>query len=151
VQFEEKRGGKLGLFGPAVCFNSVPHALGSKSCAGANWRQGITSADVSILRTLVRRVYFFLKAMRLLHLVGSRGNSAEFPENTLPGTAFGDRSWRALHRVDVHLPTDGVPMVCNEIQFARVTGEDDADMSGAQMSALDVSQNNRFGDRFLGR
>jgi hypothetical protein len=41
-------------------------------------------------------------------------------------------------------------MVCDEHQLARVTGEDDADMSGAQMSALDVSQTNRFGDRFLG-
>jgi glycerophosphoryl diester phosphodiesterase len=41
-------------------------------------------------------------------------------------------------------------MVCDEHQLALVTGEDDADMSGAQMSALDVSQTNRFGERFLG-
>jgi glycerophosphoryl diester phosphodiesterase len=52
--------------------------------------------------------------------------------------------------LDVHLSMDGVPMVCDEHQLARVTGEDDVDLSGAQMSALDVSQTNRFGDRFLG-
>jgi glycerophosphoryl diester phosphodiesterase len=90
--------------------------------------------------------------MRLLHLVGYRGNSAEFPENTLPALRSAIAMGVRFIELDVHLSADGVPMVCDEHQLARVTGEDDADLdlSGAQMSALDVSQTNRFGDRFLG-
>ncbi len=88
--------------------------------------------------------------MRLLHLVGYRGNSAEFPENTLPALRSAIALGVRFIELDVHLSMDGVPMVCDEHQLARVTGEDDVDLSGAQMSALDVSQTNRFGDRFLG-
>jgi glycerophosphoryl diester phosphodiesterase len=88
--------------------------------------------------------------MRLLHLVGYRGNSAEFPENTLPALRSAIALGVRFIELDVHLSADGVPMVCDEHQLARVTGDDDADISGAQMSALDVSQTNRFGDRFLG-
>ena len=88
--------------------------------------------------------------MRLLHLVGYRGNSAEFPENTLPALRSAIALGARFIEFDVHLSADGVPMVCDEHQLARVTGDDDADISGAQMSALDVSQTNRFGERFLG-
>jgi len=88
--------------------------------------------------------------MRLLHLVGYRGNSAEFPENTLPALRSAIALGVRFIELDVHLSGDGVPMVCDEHQLARVTGDDDSDMSGAQMSALDVSQTNRFGERFLG-
>jgi glycerophosphoryl diester phosphodiesterase len=88
--------------------------------------------------------------MRLLHLVGHRGNSAEFPENTLPALRSAIALGIRFIELDVHLSTDGVPMVCDEHQLARVTGDDDADISGAQMSALDVSQTNRFGEKFLG-
>jgi glycerophosphoryl diester phosphodiesterase len=88
--------------------------------------------------------------MRLLHLVGYRGNSAEFPDNTLPALRSAIALGVRFIELDVHLSMDGVPMVCDEHQLARVTGEDDVDLSGAQMSALDVSQTNRFGDRFLG-
>jgi glycerophosphoryl diester phosphodiesterase len=88
--------------------------------------------------------------MRLLHLVGYRGNSAEFPENTLPALRSAIALGVRFIEVDVHLSADGVPMVCDEQQLAQVTGEDDAEISGAQMSALDASQTNRFGERFLG-
>jgi len=90
--------------------------------------------------------------MRLLHLVGHRGNSAEFPENTLPALRSAIALGVRFIELDVHLSADGVPMVCNEQQLARVTGADadDTDLSGAQMQALDVSQTNIFGDKFLG-
>jgi glycerophosphoryl diester phosphodiesterase len=88
--------------------------------------------------------------MRLLHLVGYRGNSAEFPENTLPALRSAIALGVRFIELDVHLSSDGVPMVCDEHQLAIITGEDDAELSGAQISALDVSQTNRFGDRFLG-
>src|SRR6202011_1684354 len=90
------------------------------------------------------------KAMRLLHLVGYRGNSAEFPENSLPALRSAIALGVRFIELDVHLSADGVPMVCDEHELARVMGDDDSDMSGAQMSALDVSQTNRFGERFLG-
>jgi glycerophosphoryl diester phosphodiesterase len=88
--------------------------------------------------------------MRLLHLVGYRGNSAEFPENTLPSLRSAIALGIRFIELDVHLSADGVPMVCDEYELARVTGDDDFTMTGAQMSALDVSQTNRFGERFLG-
>jgi len=90
--------------------------------------------------------------MRLLHLVGYRGNSAEFPENTLPALRSAIALGVRFIELDVHLSADGVPMVCNEHQLARVTGADAEtdDLSGAQMQALDVSQTNIFGDKFLG-
>jgi len=90
--------------------------------------------------------------MRLLHLVGYRGNSAEFPENTLPALRSAIALGVRFIELDVHLSADGVPMVCNEHQLARVTGADtdDTDLSGAQLQALDVSQTNIFGDKFLG-
>src|SRR5262249_60014911 len=91
-----------------------------------------------------------VRAMRLLHLVACRGNSAEFPENTLPALRSAIALGARFIQLDVHLASDGVPMVCDEHQLARVTGDDEADMSGAQMSALDVSQTNRVGDQSPG-
>jgi len=49
---------ELGLFGPAVGFNSCRTRLGPNPALAPTGDRGITSADVSILRTLVRRVYF---------------------------------------------------------------------------------------------
>ncbi len=88
--------------------------------------------------------------MRLLHLVGYRGNSAEFPDNTLPALRSAIALGVRFIALDVHLSSDGVPMVCDEHELARVTGDDEFTMTGVQMSAVDVSQTDRFGDRFLG-
>jgi glycerophosphoryl diester phosphodiesterase len=87
--------------------------------------------------------------MRLLHLVGYRGNSAEFPENTLPALRSALALGVRFIELDVHLSTEGIPMVCNEQELARVTGEE-VEMSSAQMAATDVSQRIRFGERYRG-
>jgi glycerophosphoryl diester phosphodiesterase len=87
--------------------------------------------------------------MRLLHLVGYRGNSAEFPENTLPALRSALALGVRFIELDVHLSSEGVPMVCNERELARVTGED-VELSSAQMAATDVSQKIRFGERYRG-
>ena len=87
--------------------------------------------------------------MRLLHLVGHRGNSAEFPENTLPALSSAIALGVRFIELDVHLSADGVPMVCNEQELARIAG-DEVEMSSAQMAATDVSQKIRFGDRYRG-
>ncbi len=88
--------------------------------------------------------------MKLLHLVGYRGNSAEFPENTLPALRSAIALGIRFIALDVHLSVDGVPMVCDEHELARVTGDDEFSMTGAQLSTVDVSQTGRFGERFLG-
>jgi glycerophosphoryl diester phosphodiesterase len=87
--------------------------------------------------------------MRLLHLVGYRGNSAEYPENTIPALRSALSLGVRFIELDVHLSAEGVPMVCNEQELARLAG-DDIEMSSAQMAATDVSQKIRFGERFSG-
>ena len=87
--------------------------------------------------------------MRLLHLVGYRGNSAEFPENTLPALRSALALGVRFIELDVHLSAEGVPMVCDEQELARIAGED-IEMSSAQMAATDVSQKIRFGERYRG-
>jgi glycerophosphoryl diester phosphodiesterase len=90
-----------------------------------------------------------LKPVRLLHLVGYRGNSAEFPENTLPALRSAIALGVRFIEIDVHLSADGIPMACNEEELSKVARYS-SNMSGAQMTALDVSQPHRFGERFLG-
>jgi glycerophosphoryl diester phosphodiesterase len=88
--------------------------------------------------------------MRLLHLVGYRGNSAEYPENTMPALRSALSLGVRFIELDVHLSAEGVPMVCNEHELARITSGEDIEMSCADMAATDVSQKIRFGERFSG-
>jgi glycerophosphoryl diester phosphodiesterase len=88
--------------------------------------------------------------MRLLHLVGYRGNSAEYPENTIPALRSALSLGVRFIELDVHLSAEGVPMVCNERELARITTCEDIEMSCADMAATDVSQKIRFGERFSG-
>src|SRR5579871_182803 len=84
--------------------------------------------------------------MRLLHLVGHRGNSAEFPENTLPALRSALALGVRFIHLDVHLSSDGVPVVCNEHSLARAGGN--TDMSAVQLATLDVGRSDLFGERF---
>ena len=87
-------------------------------------------------------------AMRLLHLVAYRGNSAEFPENSLLALRSAIALGVRFIEVDVHLSADGIPMACSEHALALVTGG--SELTAAQMSSLDVGQPERFGARFHG-
>jgi glycerophosphoryl diester phosphodiesterase len=58
--------------------------------------------------------YFAVKAPRLLHLVGHRGNSAEFPENTLPALRSAIALGVRFIAIDVHLSSDGAPVLYSE-------------------------------------
>src|SRR5579864_462784 len=89
-----------------------------------------------------------MPAMRLLHLVAHRGNSAEFPDNTLPALRSAVALGARFIDVDVHLSSDGIPMVCHEEQLAALGAG--LDLTGAQLSALDASQPTRFQRRFRG-
>jgi glycerophosphoryl diester phosphodiesterase len=85
--------------------------------------------------------------MRLLHLVARRGNSAEFPENTLPALRSAIALGARFIEIDVHLSADGTPMVFRDQELARLK---QATASAAELEQLDVSEPERFGDQFRG-
>src|SRR5882762_8946101 len=87
-----------------------------------------------------------MRALRLLHLVARRGNSLDFPENTLPALRSAIALGARFIEVDVHLSADGVPMVVNDRQLAHVARS--AGMSASQLATVDASQADRFGERF---
>jgi len=89
-----------------------------------------------------------MRARRLLHLVARRGNCAEFPDNTLPAVRSAIELGARFIEIDVHLSADGVPMIAHDRQLAVVPGVEQ--MSATQLAALDVSQAERFGERFRG-
>ncbi len=87
--------------------------------------------------------------MRLLHLVARRGNSADFPENTLPALRSAIALGARFIEIDVHLSSDGMPMVCRDEQLVRMESAAAA-LSAAQLEQLDVGETERFGERFRG-
>lgn len=89
-----------------------------------------------------------MKAFRLLHMVARRGNSRDFPENTLAALRSALALGARFIEFDVHVSSDGVPVVARDRQFARI--ERFEDLSAAQLGALPAGQPERFGDRFSG-
>jgi glycerophosphoryl diester phosphodiesterase len=87
-----------------------------------------------------------MKAFRLLHMVACRGNSHEFPDNTLAALRSALALGARFIEIDVHLSSDGVPVVAHDRQFARVANFED--MSSGQLAMLNAGQPERFGDRF---
>ena len=87
-----------------------------------------------------------MKAFRLLHMVARRGNSRDFPENTLAALRSALALGARFIEVDVHVCPDGVPVVARDRQFARVARFEE--MSAAQLAQLPCGQSERFGDRF---
>jgi glycerophosphoryl diester phosphodiesterase len=77
-----------------------------------------------------------MTAFRLLHLVARRGNSREFPENTLPALRSAIELGARFIEIDVHMASDGVPMVVHDRALAQVAGF--IDMPAAQLAGLDV-------------
>jgi glycerophosphoryl diester phosphodiesterase len=92
--------------------------------------------------------WFRMRAFRLLHMVARRGNSRDFPENTLAALRSAIALGARFIEIDVHLSSDGVPMVVHDRQLAHVANF--SEMSAAQLGSLDVSQADRFGERFGG-
>ena len=87
-----------------------------------------------------------MKAFRLLHMVARRGNSRDFPENTLAALRSALALGARFIEFDVHVSSDGVPVVARDRQFARI--ERFEDLSAAQLGALPAGQPERFGERF---
>ena len=87
-----------------------------------------------------------MNAFRLLHMVARRGNARDFPENTLGALRSALELGARFIEIDVHLASDGVPMVVYDRQLARTANFED--FSSSQLARLDVGQPERFGDRF---
>ena len=80
-----------------------------------------------------------MTAFRLLHLVARRGNSREFPENTLPALRSAIELGARFIEIDVHVASDGVPMVVRDRALTQVAGF--VDMPAAQLAGLDIGPN----------
>ena len=87
-----------------------------------------------------------MKAFRLLHMVARRGNSRDFPENTLASLRSALALGARFVEFDVHVSSDGVPVVARDRQFAKIARFEE--LSAAQLAALPVGQPERFGARF---
>jgi len=87
-----------------------------------------------------------MRAFRLLHMVARRGNSRDFPENSLAALRSALALGARFIEFDVHVSSDGVPVVARDRQFARI--ERFEELSAAQLGALAAGQSERFGERF---
>ena len=85
--------------------------------------------------------------MRLLHLVARRGNSAEFPENTLPALRSAIALGARFIEIDVHLSTDGTPMVCRDQELVR---SGSATATATQLGQMEAGEIERLGEQFRG-
>jgi len=87
--------------------------------------------------------------MRLLHLIARRGNSAEFPENTLPALRSAIALGARFIEIDVHLSSDGTPIVYRDHDLARL-GNTALTATAAELEQLEAGELERFGERFRG-
>jgi glycerophosphoryl diester phosphodiesterase len=87
--------------------------------------------------------------MRLLHLVARRGNSFDFPENTLPALRSALALGARFIEIDVHLASDGTPILVRDQELAR-DNRAALTMTAAEIEQIDASEPARFGNRFHG-
>ncbi len=85
-------------------------------------------------------------------LVAHRGNTAEFPENTLPAVASALQLGLRFVEIDIHLSRDLEPMVIHDHMLARTAGRDGCvfDLTAAELAQVEVAERGRFGDRHAG-
>jgi glycerophosphoryl diester phosphodiesterase len=91
-----------------------------------------------------------LNSERLIHLVAHRGNTAEFPENTLPAFVSALELGVRFLELDVQLSRDGVPVAMHDQLLVRTTGLPGSvfDHDAAELRRLAAPEAQRFGDRF---
>jgi glycerophosphoryl diester phosphodiesterase len=89
---------------------------------------------------------------RLIHLVAHRGDARECPENTLPAFTSALNLGVRFLELDVHLSSDGVPVVIHDHVLARTTGHPGVvfDLAADELTRIEAAYTERFGDRFLG-
>lgn len=79
-------------------------------------------------------------------MVARRGNARDFPENSLAALRSALALGTRFIELDVHVSSDGVPVVAHDRQFATVANFEE--MSAAQLAGLQIGQPERFGNRF---
>lgn len=89
---------------------------------------------------------------RLIHLVAHRGNARDYPENTLPAFESALALGLRFLELDVQLSSDGEPVVIHDHRLDRTGAATDTvfDLRARELSAIDVSEPQRFGARFRG-
>jgi glycerophosphoryl diester phosphodiesterase len=89
---------------------------------------------------------------RLIHLVAHRGDARECPENTLPAFTSALNLGVRFLELDVHLSSDGVPVVIHDHVLARTTGHPGVafDLTAEELTRIEAAETDRFGDRFRG-
>ncbi|HEY0339860.1 MAG TPA: glycerophosphodiester phosphodiesterase family protein [Steroidobacteraceae bacterium] len=87
-----------------------------------------------------------MNAFRLLHMVARRGNARDFPENSLAALRSAIELGARFIEFDVHLSSDGMPMVVHDRQLVRIANFEE--LPAAQLARLDAGQPERFGERF---
>jgi glycerophosphoryl diester phosphodiesterase len=87
-----------------------------------------------------------------IHLVAHRGNARDYPENTLPAFASALSIGLRCLELDVHLSSDGVPVVIHDHALRRTTGVTATvfDLTAKQLAHIDAHEPERFGERFRG-
>jgi glycerophosphoryl diester phosphodiesterase len=83
-------------------------------------------------------------------LIAHRGNALEFPENTLPAFVSALALGVRYLELDVHLSSDGIPIVLHDHELQRTTGHAGTvfDRTAAELTALAANEPQRFGGRF---
>jgi glycerophosphoryl diester phosphodiesterase len=89
---------------------------------------------------------------RLIHLVAHRGDAREHPENTLPAFSSALQLGVRFLELDVHLSSDGIPVVIHDHQLARTTGRRGVvfDLKAEELARIEAAEPHRFGERFRG-
>ncbi len=93
-----------------------------------------------------------MKPARIVHLVAHRGNAREFPENTLPSLRSALDLGARFLEIDVHLSSDGVPVVIHDADLERTTGAAGKifDKPVAEIVNIEAAERMRFGGQFAG-
>lgn len=101
----------------------------------ANW--GVLFAKVAILQFAIGNFPFAIAAdmaptpatklisEKKVLIIAHRGNSCDFPENTLPAFESGVQVGSDLVELDYHHSADGVPIVLHDEMLSRTTDADD--------------------------
>jgi glycerophosphoryl diester phosphodiesterase len=85
-------------------------------------------------------------------LVGRRGYPSRYPENSLVGMQAALAAGARYFRMDVQISADGVPVLYQDNSMQRLTGKSMklAELAWAELQELELDEQTRFGDQFLG-
>jgi glycerophosphoryl diester phosphodiesterase len=88
----------------------------------------------------------------MIHLVAHRGDARDYPENTIPAFASALSQGVRYLELDVHLSSDGVPIVMHDHRLLRTTGRPGSvfELDADHLAQIDAHEPQRFGERFRG-